>query len=92
VVDPSPEMGELLVHELKKLLGIPASACTVEAVPKLCRLSSAPIVRFDDIMEALKKLDGPAAETPCYQKFINRARRLKALYRSDRGDPRPLFA
>ncbi|HET6896892.1 MAG TPA: GntR family transcriptional regulator, partial [Vicinamibacteria bacterium] len=26
VVDPSPEMGELLVHELKMLLGIPASA------------------------------------------------------------------
>ena len=34
VVDPSPEMGELLVHELKKLLGIPASACTVEDVAR----------------------------------------------------------
>src|SRR5262249_17595791 len=32
VVDPSPEMGELLVHELRQLLGIPASACTVEDV------------------------------------------------------------
>jgi hypothetical protein len=33
-VDPSPEMGELLVHELKTLLGIPASACTVEDVAR----------------------------------------------------------
>jgi DNA-binding transcriptional regulator YhcF (GntR family) len=32
VVDPSPEMGELLVHELKHLLRIPASSCTVEDV------------------------------------------------------------
>jgi len=81
------------VQEKRAILASWASdACTVEAVPKLRRLPSAPIVRFDDIMEALKKLDGPAAETPCYQKFINRARRLKALYRSDRDDPRPLFA
>jgi hypothetical protein len=34
VVDPSPEMAELLVHELKQLLGIPASACTVEDVAR----------------------------------------------------------
>ena len=32
VVDPSPEMGELLVHELKQLLRIPASSCTIEDV------------------------------------------------------------
>ena len=32
VVDPSPEMGELLVHELKHLLRIPATSCTVEDV------------------------------------------------------------
>jgi DNA-binding transcriptional regulator YhcF (GntR family) len=34
VVDPSPEMGELLVHELKHLLRIPASSCTVEDVAR----------------------------------------------------------
>jgi len=34
VVDPSPEMGELLVHELQQLLGRPASACTLEDVAR----------------------------------------------------------
>jgi DNA-binding transcriptional regulator YhcF (GntR family) len=34
VVDPSPEMGQLLVHELKHLLRIPATSCTVEDVAR----------------------------------------------------------
>src|SRR4051812_36376638 len=34
VVDPSPEMGELLVHELRDLLGLPASACTIADVAR----------------------------------------------------------
>ena len=32
VVDPSPQMGELLVHELREVLGIPASSCTLDDV------------------------------------------------------------
>ena len=42
------------------------------------------MVRFDDIMDALKHLDGEAAQTPQYSKFINRARRLKELYHGER--------
>jgi hypothetical protein len=42
-------------------------------------------VRFDDIMDALKRLDGGAASVPNYGKFINRAQRWKDLYRKDRG-------
>jgi hypothetical protein len=42
-------------------------------------------------MDALKRLDGEAANKPTYGKFINRARRWKDLYRGDRGG-RPLFA
>ena len=38
-----------------------------------------------------KHLDGEAVDKPVYGKFINRARRWKDLYRSDRGG-RPLFA
>jgi GntR family transcriptional regulator len=34
VVDPSPEMGELLVHELRQVLGIPAGACTLQDVAR----------------------------------------------------------
>ena len=87
VADP-----DMTVQEKRAILASWASdACAVEAAPDLRRPPSAPIVRFDDIMEALKKLDGQAAETPRYQKLISRARRLKDLYRSDRGG-RPLFA
>ncbi len=75
------------VQEKRAILASWASdACSVEDAPKLRRPPSAPIVQFDDIVEALKKLDGSVAETPRYQKFIDRARRLKDLYRSDRGD------
>ena len=87
VADP-----DMTVQEKRAILASWASdACAVEAAPDLRRPPSAPMVRFDDIMEALKKLDGQAAETPRYQKLISRARRLKDLYRSDRGG-RPLFA
>ncbi|HUG53372.1 MAG TPA: GntR family transcriptional regulator [Vicinamibacteria bacterium] len=34
VVDPSAEMGELLVHELRETLGVPASACTLDEVTR----------------------------------------------------------
>ena len=36
-------------------------------------------------MDALKKLDGEAADKPQYGKFINRARRWKELYHSEPG-------
>jgi hypothetical protein len=42
-------------------------------------------------MDALKRLDGEAADKPVYGKFINRARRWKDLYSGDRGE-RPRFA
>lgn len=32
IVDPARQMGELLVHELRQLLGIPATTCTIEEV------------------------------------------------------------
>jgi hypothetical protein len=51
------------------------------------RTSSAAVVRFDDIMDALKELDGEAARSPPYGKFISRARRWKDLYRAERRGP-----
>jgi hypothetical protein len=56
----------------------------VEAAPELRNPPSAPLARFDDIMEALKQLDGEVAQSPQYGKFINRARRLRDLYRRER--------
>src|SRR4051794_9339838 len=49
--------------------------------PDLRRPPAGPIVRFGDIMDALKQLDGEAGSKPEYRKFIIRARRWKELYR-----------
>ena len=87
VTDP-----DMTVQEKRAILASWASdACAVEAAPDLRQPPSTPIIRFDDIMDALKRLDGEVVETPTYGKLVNRARRLKDLYRSDRGG-RPLFA
>ena len=76
---------DLTLQEKRAVLASWASdACAVEAAPELRRPPSASPVRFDDIMDALKQLDGEAANQPQYAKFISRARRWKALYR-DRG-------
>jgi len=81
VADPS-----LSTQEKRAILASWASdACAVEATPDLRRPPSAPLVRFDDVMDALKRLDGEAAEKPAYNKFFERARRWKDLYRSDHG-------
>jgi hypothetical protein len=83
---------DMTIQEKRAILASWASdACAVEASPDLRQPPSAPTIRFDDIMDALKRLDGEAADKPVYGKFINRARRWKDLYRSDRGE-RPLVA
>jgi hypothetical protein len=83
---------DMTVQEKRAILASWASdACAVEAAPGLRRPPAAPVVRFDDIMDALKRLNGEAADKPEYGKFINRARRWKDLYRSDRGG-RSLYA
>ena len=81
VADP-----DLTPHEKRAVLASWASdACAVETSPDLRRPHGAPLVRFDDIMDALKHLDGEATNRPQYGKFISRARRWKDLYRGDRG-------
>src|SRR6186713_1237937 len=77
---------DLTLNEKRAILASWASdACAVEAAPDLRQPTGSSPVRFDEIMDALKRLDGEAAEKPTYGKFINRARRWKDLYRSDRG-------
>ena len=83
---------DMTTQEKRAILASWASdACAVEAAPDLRQPTDTSPIRFDDIMDALKRLDGEMADKPTYGKFINRARRLKDLYRSDRGG-RPLFA
>ena len=80
VADP-----DLTLQEKRAILASWASdACAVDAAPELRRPPLGTLVRFDDIIDALKRLDSEAADRPQYAKFINRARRLKDLYRSDR--------
>jgi hypothetical protein len=78
---------DLSLQEKRAILASSASdACAVEAASNLRCPPAAPFVRFDDnIMDALNRLDGKAADKPEYGKLINRARRWKDLYRSDRG-------
>ena len=87
VADPSISLGE----KRAILASWASDACAVEAAPDLRQPTGSPPVRLDDIMDALKRLDGEAADKPTYGKLINRARRWKDLYRSDRGG-RSLFA
>jgi hypothetical protein len=76
----------LTTQEKRAILASWASdACAVEAAPDLRRPPAAAVVRFDDVMDALKRLDGEATEKPAYNKFFDRARRWKDLYRSDPG-------
>src|SRR3954468_3891462 len=76
---------DLTLNEKRAILASWASdACAIEAAPEL-RVGSKVPVRFDDIMDALKRLDGEAARKPHYTKFIKRAERWKGLYRSERG-------
>ena len=78
---------DLTLNEKRAILASWASdACAVEAAPEL-RAGRNGAARFDDIMDALKKLDGEAAERPHYAKLINRARRWKDLYHGERGGP-----
>ena len=67
-----------------------SDACGADAAPETRAPQNSGVVRFDDIMAALKALDSAAADRPDYGRAINRARRWKELYRNDRGG-RSLF-
>ena len=82
VADP-----DLTLNEKRAVLASWASdACAVEAAPVLRQPPHGPSVKFDDIMEALRKLDGEAAKTTNYGKLMNRARRVKDLFSKDGND------
>ena len=77
---------DLTLNEKRAILASWASdACAVEAAPELRQPAEGPPVLFDDIMDALKSLDAEAAKSANYPKLMNRARRIKDLYRKDGG-------
>jgi hypothetical protein len=76
----------MTVQEKRAVLASWASdACAVEAAHDLRRPPSAPTVRFDEVMDALKQLDGEASQTPHYRKIFTRAQRLKVLHKSNQA-------
>ena len=80
---------DLTLNEKRAILASWASdACAIEAAPEL-RVARNGAVRFDDIIDALKQLDGKAAGQPHYRKLISRAERWKALTRPERGGGSP---
>jgi hypothetical protein len=77
---------DLTLNEKRAILASWASdACAVEASPELRQPSDGPPIRFDDIMDALKALDAERARSSDYGRLINRARRIRDLYRRDRN-------
>jgi len=66
-------------------------ACAPEATSEPRQITSTEAVSFDDILDALKCLDGEVAAQPSYSRFIDRAQRWRDLYRPDRSG-RQLFA
>jgi len=83
---------DLTLAEKRAVLASWASdACAVEAAPELRQPPNGPFVTFDEIMEALRSLDGEARKQPAnYQKLVTRARRVKEVFR--RRGSRDIFA
>lgn len=66
---------DLSINEKRAILASWASdACAVEAMPGLRRSSGGASVSFDDIIDALKELDGQARQgmtrTPKYRRWV----------------------
>lgn len=74
---------DLTVNEKRAILASWASdASAVDDEPALRMPTDGPPVSFDDIMDALKTLDQETRVD--HSRFVNRARRLRDLYR-ERG-------
>ena len=72
---------ELGLNEKRAVLAAWASdACAIEATPDLRQAGDGPPVSFDDIMDALRTLDGEAHNRIDYGKLVNRARRLRDVF------------
>lgn len=84
VVD-DPDM--TLAEKRAVLASWASDACAVEAVPALREPIPGKTVKFDEIMEALRRLDAQVAHRPDYGKLVSRARRAKDVFWRNRGGP-----
>jgi len=82
---------DLTLNEKRAILASWASdACAVEAAPELREGPGGARVKFDDIMDALRKLDGQMADTPKYRKLLRRAEIFKRIAGDRDGGAVPL--
>ncbi len=78
---------DLTLNEKRAILASWASdACAVEAAPELRRSPAGPVVRFDDIMDALRALDAQFTATSAKMRATRRRNLLDRL--RSRGDDR----
>jgi hypothetical protein len=74
---------DLTLTEKRAILASWASdACAVS--PELRRPPGGPVVTFDDVMDALRTLDGEQVDRPGYAKLFTRAQRVRDLCREGR--------
>lgn len=82
---------DLTLNEKRAILASWASdACAVEASPALRRGPNGSTIKYDEIMEALRTLDGQMVDTPKYRKLLRRAEIFRRIAGDRGGSPTPL--
>ena len=82
---------DLTVSEKRAILAAWASdACAVEAAPALRRPPGAPVIRFDDIMDALRALDREGFKPPPHYRRVLARRRQPLTIAPQAGREHPL--
>ena len=82
---------DLTLNEKRAILASWASdACAVEASPALREGPNGKPVKYDEIMDALRTLDGQVVDQPKYRKLIRRAEIFKKIVGDRHGGNVPL--
>lgn len=82
---------DLTLNEKRAILASWASdACAVEASPALREGPAGKPVRYDEIMDALRTLDGQMVDQPKYRKLVRRAEIFKKIAGDRHGGSVPL--
>ena len=77
---------DLTLNEKRSILAAWASdACAVESRPTLRRVNGGNVVRFEDVIEALRDLDREAQATPVPHRHYERALRREQIFKRRRG-------
>jgi hypothetical protein len=82
---------DLTLNEKRAILASWASdACAVEAYPALREGQNGEVIKYDEIMEALRALDGQMVDQPKYRKLVRRAEIFKKIAGGHHGGSVPL--